>query len=92
MNYARLRALETRKWVVRSANTGISCFIDPLGNVINPQGWNKSTAIKLTVPVNDRQTFFVKHGDILSKISNGMAAILLLLDISFVIKRKMMHK
>ena len=92
MNYARLRALETRKWVVRSANTGISCFIDPLGNVINPQGWNKSTAIKLTVPVNDRQTFFVKHGDILSKISNGMAAILLLLDISFVIRRKMMHK
>ena len=67
MNYARLRAVETRKWIARSANTGISCFIDPLGNVIDPQPWDAAASIKLAVPVDSRQTFFVKHGDILSR-------------------------
>ena len=88
MNYARLRAIETRKWVVRSANTGISCFIDPLGNVIDPQPWNLASAIKLTVPADNRQTFFVKHGDLLSPAIQVVAIFLLLMNIGYWIKRK----
>ena len=89
MNYARLRAIETRKWVVRSANTGISCFIDPYGNVINPQPWDKAAAIKLNKPVsNNHQTFFVKHGDILSKIFTGISILFVLLNIGYWIKKK----
>src|SRR5580704_12003354 len=49
-SYARLRAVETGDWIARSANTGISCFIDPSGRVINPQPWNKETSIKLSIP------------------------------------------
>ena len=59
-------------WVARSANTGISCFIDPYGNVIDPQPWDTAAAIKLNVPVNDTKTFYVKHGDLLSK---GIASV-----------------
>ena len=33
-SFAKLRAIENRKWVARSANTGISGFIDEKGNVI----------------------------------------------------------
>lgn len=77
MNYARLRAIETRTWVARSANTGISCFIDPYGNVINPQPYNTSAAIKLFINPGNTKTFFVKHGDILSKIMVGLSIILL---------------
>ena len=91
MNYARLRAIETRKWVVRSANTGISCFIDPLGNVIDPQSWNTATAIKLAVPVDNRQTFFVKHGDIFSRATVIVSILLLGLNIVFWIKKKLMR-
>jgi len=86
MNYARLRAIETRKWVARSANTGISCFIDPLGNVINPQPWDTAAAIKLAVPIDSRQTFFVKHGDILSRATVIVSILLLVLNIVFGIK------
>ena len=67
MSYARLRAIETRKWIARSANTGISCFIDPYGTAINPQPWNQTAAIKLNVPVSDTKTFYVKFGDLISK-------------------------
>ena len=76
MNYARLRAIETRTWVARSANTGISCFIDPYGKVINPQPYNTEAAIKLSInPVNTK-TFFVKHGDILSRIMVALSILL----------------
>ncbi len=77
MNYARLRAIETRRWVARSANTGISCFIDEYGNVINPQAYDTAAAIKLNVPANSSITFFVKYGDILSKIMIAFSIVLL---------------
>ena len=77
MNYARLRAIETRTWVARSANTGISCFIDPYGMVINPQPYNTAAAIKLSITANNSKTFFVKHGDILSKIMIALSIFLL---------------
>jgi len=79
MNYARLRAIETRTWVARSANTGISCFIDPLGNVIQPQPWNTSSAINMNIPAENRLTFYAEHGDYISRAAAVVAAILLVL-------------
>jgi apolipoprotein N-acyltransferase len=88
MNYGRLRAIETRKWVARSANTGISCFIDPLGNVIDPQPWDTEAAIKLYVPVDDRQTYFVKHGDVLSRAASLVCGALIILNLGVWIRRR----
>ena len=89
MNYARLRAIETRKWVVRSANTGISCFIDHYGYVINPQPWDKAAAIKLNIPAgDDQQTFFVKHRDILSKLITVISILLILVNIGYWLRKK----
>jgi apolipoprotein N-acyltransferase len=81
MNYARLRAIETRKWVARSANTGISCFIDPVGDVIDPQPWDTAASIKMAVPVDNRLTFFVKHGDLLSRGAAIVSILLILLNL-----------
>lgn len=78
MNYARLRAIETRTWVARSANTGISCFINPYGAVYEPQPYDTKAAIKLSIsPDNSSNTFYVQHGDLLSRIMTGLAALLL---------------
>lgn len=76
MNMARLRAIETRMWVARSANTGISCFISPAGEVLQPQPWDTRAAIKMTLPVNGHHTFYVSHGDWLSRLAWPAAAIL----------------
>jgi apolipoprotein N-acyltransferase len=77
MNYARLRAIETRTWVARSANTGISCFINPYGTVIAPQPYNTTAAIQLDLPsLSNHQTFYVRYGDVLSKIMVALSILL----------------
>ncbi|MFN5335428.1 MAG: apolipoprotein N-acyltransferase [Bacteroidota bacterium] len=75
--YARLRAIETRKWVVRSANTGISCFINPAGNIIQQAAWWQPDALKASVYSDNRETLFVKYGDIISKIALVMTALMI---------------
>jgi apolipoprotein N-acyltransferase len=78
MNYARLRAIETRTWVARSANTGISCFISPYGTVYNPQPYNTTAAIKLNItPSQQHTTFYVRYGDILSKIMVALSLLII---------------
>jgi apolipoprotein N-acyltransferase len=77
--YAKLRALETRRWVVRSANTGISGFINQKGDVVKQTKWWTKTAIKADINLNDEITFYVKNGDLLAKIAVALALILALL-------------
>jgi apolipoprotein N-acyltransferase len=79
MNYARLRAIETRTWISRSANTGISCFINPEGAVIKPQPYDSAAVIKYNLPSEpiSKKTFFVKQGDILSRLMMIISLILI---------------
>jgi len=92
MNYARLRAIETRTWVARSANTGISCFIDPYGTVINAQPYNTAAAIKLQINPTNRKTFYVQYGDILSKIMVVLSMLLLGWNIAVKVLTKFFKK
>nr|WP_121269519.1 apolipoprotein N-acyltransferase [Pedobacter schmidteae] len=77
--YARLRAIETRRYVVRSANTGISCFINQKGDVIKQAGWWTRTALKADINLNDELTLYVKTGDILAKLLSACAVLLALI-------------
>jgi len=92
MSYARLRAIETRTWVARSANTGISCFIDPYGKVIDPQPWNTAAAIKMSVPVSNKKTFFVNHDDIISRAMVVITIILIGWNLAYWILKKFNKK
>jgi apolipoprotein N-acyltransferase len=75
LDYAKLRAIETRRWVCRSANTGISAFIDERGDIVQHTGWWVKTAIKQNINLNTELTFYVQHGDYLPKTA-GMIALL----------------
>jgi apolipoprotein N-acyltransferase len=68
MSFSRLRAIENRRCVVRSANTGISCFIDQKGDVQLSSKWWQATALRYKIDLNTKQTFFTRIGDLLSFI------------------------
>jgi apolipoprotein N-acyltransferase len=87
-NYARLRAVETRRWIVRSANTGISCIIDPAGVIVESGPWEHPAVIRRIVPITHNLTFYVRYGDIISKIALVLAALLLVYTIFTVIKKR----
>ncbi len=80
--YAKLRAIETRRDIARSANTGISCFINQRGDITQSTKWWTRTALKGDINLNDEITFYVKSGDIIAKLF-GLSAILLALIIPY---------
>jgi apolipoprotein N-acyltransferase len=68
-SYAKLRAIETRRSVARSANTGISGFINPLGEVLAKSVYNTRISLKAEVPLRTDMTFYVQYGDYIARIS-----------------------
>jgi apolipoprotein N-acyltransferase len=61
--YARLRAVEFNRWVVRSANNGISGIITPDGSVEVRTPYWETTAFRYDVPVLTSQTLYARYGD-----------------------------
>lgn len=74
--YAKLRAIENRRDVARSANTGISCFINQRGDITQSTKWWTRTALKGDINLNDEMTFYTKNGDIIAKALCILALIL----------------
>lgn len=61
--YARLRAIEYRRWVVRSANNGISGILSPDGEVMVETEYWTQTAFRHTIWPDDRLTFYARYGN-----------------------------
>lgn len=78
MSFARLRAIETRRSIARSANTGLSCFINQRGDVLQKTTWWNDATLTGRINANDRLTFYAKNGDYIARISLMMSALLLL--------------
>jgi apolipoprotein N-acyltransferase len=83
LDYAKLRAIETRRWVCRSANTGISAFINQRGDVVQQTKWWVRTAIKQDINLNSDITFYVQYGDYIARAGSLLA----LLGIGFIVFR-----
>jgi len=64
--YARLRAIEFNRWVVRSANNGFSGIINPKGEVLAKTEYWTRTGFTFKVPSLTTNTIYTKYGDWLS--------------------------
>ena len=75
-HYAVLRAIETRRCIARSANTGTSCFINSRGDISDETVYWKPAVIKATLPVLGKETFYVKHGDYIAHFALILSALI----------------
>lgn len=83
-SFARLRAIENRRWVVRSANTGTSGVINEKGEVLQTTNWWVPTVIKAKVQLSKKQTIYATYGDFIGR-SFAFVAVLILI---FALKNK----
>ncbi len=90
--FASLRAIETRRSIARSANTGISAFINQYGDISQATGYGVAAAIKDRLLLNDAVTFYVRWGDIIARLALFAGALLLLNTLSKGIIRRSERK
>ena len=76
--FSKLRAIENRRCIARSANTGRSGFINQRGDVLQQTHYWVPDAIKETLKANTKVTFYAKHGDYLSRIAVYLTFVLLI--------------
>ena len=81
LEFSKLRAIETRRCVARSANTGISGFINQRGDIIEQSKYWEQTALRNTLKTNDKLTFYVRYGDYIYKIAVFLTALLVAMTI-----------
>src|SRR5690606_19308400 len=67
--YAKLRAIETRRWIARSANTGISAFINQRGDIVKRTEWWKPDALNTEINLNEEMTVYVRIGDAIAYLA-----------------------
>ncbi|NLZ19911.1 MAG: apolipoprotein N-acyltransferase [Bacteroidales bacterium] len=68
LSYARLRAIELRRDIARCGNTGISCFIDQRGEILDQSQWWTRQTLSGQINLSSEQTAFVRHGDVVGRV------------------------
>jgi apolipoprotein N-acyltransferase len=76
--YGALRCIETRRDLARSANTGISAFIDQRGTISHRTGWWVGASSRATVHLNTEETFYVRYGELIGRGAQVLAVLGLL--------------
>lgn len=86
--FARLRAIENNKYVVRSANTGKSGVISNRGDVLKETGWWVKTQFNYTIQLNSKQTLYQVLGDFIGYFAAVGLGMFFVLRILYLFRRK----
>ncbi len=86
--FAKLRAVENRKAVVRCANGGVSCLINKFGVTQVETKMFTRTHLVVEVPLNNEKTFYTKHPLIVPVSALIFSLLILGLNILIWLKKK----
>ncbi len=86
--FGAIRCIETRKEMLRSANTGVSACINMLGKITHQTQYNQRTAFRCWITPNNIETFYVKYGNWVGKLAVVLFGLSLVFYIFQLVKRK----
>jgi apolipoprotein N-acyltransferase len=92
LQYGALRAIETRKSIARSANTGISGFINQRGDILKQSAYWTQDAMTMKVKENNIKTFYTRHGDYIGNIASFSSLAVFIFALIFGIKMRNKNK
>ena len=85
---AIFRCVETRRPLVRAANTGVTCFVNRYGRIVQVlRGDNGSTFTEgalvgdVDIPLSNEKTFYVRHGELFAECCAGVTLIGIVLSL-----------
>ncbi len=86
--FSRLRAIEHRKPVVRSANLGWSCFINQRGDISHQNEYGVMGCVQDTILVNNKRTVYTIWGDVIARVAVFMTILVLLSALMYRFRKK----
>lgn len=85
--FSSVRAIENRRAIARSANTGISCFINKRGDIMQATNYWEPDVIRQVLYTGEGQTFYVRFGDYIARISVFGAVLMFLIAVMLRLKK-----
>jgi apolipoprotein N-acyltransferase len=86
--FSSVRAIETRRAIARSANTGISCFVNKRGDIMQATNYWEPDVISQVLYTGEGQTFYVRFGDYIARVSVFGAILMLLISLMMFLKNR----
>jgi len=75
---SKLRAIENRRSLARSANTGVSAIINTKGDIVKRLDYGTKGIIKAKLSLNNKFTFYNRYGDYIARLSQFISVFLIL--------------
>ncbi|HEY2799820.1 MAG TPA: apolipoprotein N-acyltransferase [Chthoniobacterales bacterium] len=99
LNNAIFRCVETRRPLVRAANTGVTCFVNQFGRVTQALTDSKGSTFTegvltgvVEVPTSRALTFYVRHGELFAELCGCVALIFLVIRLPQLARRETSDK
>jgi apolipoprotein N-acyltransferase len=73
LDMGRLRAIETRRWLLRAANDGITAVVDPYGRVVDELPRAVSATLPVRYGTSTAVTAYARHADRVPWVLAGWA-------------------
>ena len=88
-DFCRLRAIETRRAIARSANTGISGFISPTGKTIGERlTCEEEGVLTAEVELRSEKTIYTLYGDWIARIASYVAVLAIMYYVAYRIRKR----